>query len=124
MFCGILRFFFHKLCECIFVFHSPEFLFFFSSCYTMHPCMYVQVLSPSAIAVRSPPATMPGEVDLTLIFRATGAQFCMTNPGKFIYTGKRNAKEMHTQKTSSDCRHELIHGSHCQPVLTLRTIEH
>ena len=48
---------------------------------------FVQVLSPNAIAVRAPPATMAGEVDITLIFRVSGAQFCVNNPGKFIYTG-------------------------------------
>lgn len=45
-----------------------------------------EVLSPNAIAVRAPPATMAGEVDITLIFRVSGAQFCVNNPGKFIYT--------------------------------------
>ena len=30
---------------------------------------------------------MAGEVDITLIFRVSGAQFCVNNPGKFIYTG-------------------------------------
>ncbi|XP_011408942.1 PREDICTED: transcription factor COE2-like [Amphimedon queenslandica] len=45
-----------------------------------------EVLSPNAIAVRTPPATMTGEVDVTLIFRASGAQFCISNPGKFLYT--------------------------------------
>lgn len=48
----------------------------------------IQVLSPNAIAVRVPPASMPGEVDITLLFRASGAQFCVTNPGKFLYTGQ------------------------------------
>lgn len=54
------------------------------------PLSHIQVLSPNAIAVRTPPATMTGEVDVTLIFRASGAQFCISNPGKFLYTGKSN----------------------------------
>ena len=50
--------------------------------------LLLQVLSPNAIAVRVPPASMPGEVDITLLFRASGAQFCVGNPGKFLYTGE------------------------------------
>eukprot|EP00731_Ephydatia_muelleri_P038370 Em0735g4a len=42
-----------------------------------------EVLSPNAIAVRAPQSPRPGEVDITLTFK--GSQFCMHNPGKFLY---------------------------------------
>ena len=45
----------------------------------------MQFLSPNAIAVRTPLSPRPGEVDITLVFK--GNQFCITNPGKFFYTG-------------------------------------
>lgn len=42
-----------------------------------------EVLSPNAIAVKVPQSPRTGEVDITLIFK--GSQFCITNPGKFLY---------------------------------------
>lgn len=42
-----------------------------------------EVLSPNAIAVRAPQNPRPGEVDITLVFN--GSQFCINNPGKFLY---------------------------------------
>ena len=46
----------------------------------------LQVLSTNAIAVRVPQSPRPGEVDITLVFK--GSQYCITNPGKFLYIGK------------------------------------
>lgn len=42
-----------------------------------------EFLSPHAIAVRAPQSPRPGEVDITLVYK--GSQFCITNPGKFVY---------------------------------------
>lgn len=42
-----------------------------------------EFLSPHAIAVRAPQSPRPGEVDITLVYK--GSQFCINNPGKFVY---------------------------------------
>lgn len=46
----------------------------------------LQFLSPHAIAVRTPLSPRPGEVDITLVYK--GSQFCINNPGKFVYISK------------------------------------
>ena len=46
----------------------------------------VQVLSPNAIAVKTPVSPRPGEVDITLVFK--NSQFCINSPGKFLYIGE------------------------------------
>ena len=48
--------------------------------------VYIQVLSPNAIAVKVPQSPRAGEVDITLVFK--GSQYCITNPGKFNYLSK------------------------------------
>ena len=45
-----------------------------------------QVLSPNAIAVKTPVSPRPGEVDITLVFK--NSQFCINSPGKFLYVGE------------------------------------
>jgi hypothetical protein len=43
----------------------------------------LQVLSPNAIAVKTPISPRPGEVDITLVFK--NSHFCINSPGKFLY---------------------------------------
>ena len=66
------------------------------------PCLplYVQYLSPNAIAVRTPQSPRPGEVDITLVFK--GTQFCIANPGKFLYMCKSTANS-HNNNYLSTC---------------------
>lgn len=44
-----------------------------------------KVLSPNAIAVKTPISPRAGEVDITLVFKTS--QFCINSPGKFLYMG-------------------------------------
>ncbi len=54
---------------------------------TRQPSSHVmQLISPCAIAVKTPPSPRPGEVDITLVYQ--GSQYCINNPGKFVYLGK------------------------------------
>jgi len=47
-----------------------------------------QLLSSNAIAVRTPQSPRAGEVDITLVYK--GSQFCINNPGKFLYISELN----------------------------------
>ena len=61
----------------------------------MHPLPFssLQVLGPNAIAVKAPQSPRTGEVDITLVFK--GSQFCISNPGKFLYLGEHNNYNMY-----------------------------
>lgn len=63
--------------------------------------LLLQFLSPHAIAVRTPHSPRPGEVDITLVYK--GSQYCINNPGKFVYISKYN--KMHTPQGIDLARH-------------------
>ena len=45
----------------------------------------VQLITPHAIRVQTPPRHIPGVVEVTLSYKSK--QFCKGAPGRFIYTG-------------------------------------
>ncbi|KAK2507373.1 hypothetical protein MC885_009148 [Smutsia gigantea] len=46
---------------------------------------YLQLITPHAIRVQTPPRHIPGVVEVTLSYKSK--QFCKGTPGRFIYTG-------------------------------------
>lgn len=54
------------------------FSFFFS--------VQIQLITPHAIRVQTPPRHIPGVVEVTLSYKSK--QFCKGTPGRFIYTGE------------------------------------
>ena len=46
----------------------------------------VQMITPHAIRVQSPPRNIAGIVDITLSYKSK--VFCRSTPGRFVYTGK------------------------------------
>jgi hypothetical protein len=46
----------------------------------------LQLITPHAIRVQTPPRHIPGVVEVTLSYK--GKQFCKGAPGRFVYTGK------------------------------------
>lgn len=49
-------------------------------------CLCLQLITPHAIRVQTPPRHIPGVVEVTLSYKSK--QFCKGAPGRFIYTGK------------------------------------
>ena len=49
----------------------------------------VQLITPHAIRVQTPPRHIPGVVEVTLSYKSK--QFCKGTPGRFIYTGRSTA---------------------------------
>ena len=50
----------------------------------------MQMITPHAIRVQSPPRNIPGIVDITLSYKSK--VFCRSAPGRFVYTGKSTAE--------------------------------
>lgn len=48
--------------------------------------VFLQLITPHAIRVQTPPRHIPGVVEVTLSYKSK--QFCKGTPGRFIYTGK------------------------------------
>lgn len=46
----------------------------------------IQLITPHAIRVQTPPRHIPGVVEVTLSYKSK--QFCKGAPGRFVYTGK------------------------------------
>lgn len=46
---------------------------------------FLQLITPHAIRVQTPPRHIPGVVEVTLSYKSK--QFCKGTPGRFIYTG-------------------------------------
>lgn len=49
-------------------------------------CFIIQLITPHAIRVQTPPRHIPGVVEVTLSYKSK--QFCKGAPGRFVYTGK------------------------------------
>lgn len=55
--------------------------------YYFLPLPYViQLITPHAIRVQTPPRHIPGVVEVTLSYKSK--QFCKGAPGRFVYTGE------------------------------------
>lgn len=52
----------------------------------MCACFFIQLITPHAIRVQTPPRHIPGVVEVTLSYKSK--QFCKGAPGRFVYTGK------------------------------------
>lgn len=61
-----------------FVIAGGSFLLSFSS--------VIQLITPHAIRVQTPPRHIPGVVEVTLSYKSK--QFCKGAPGRFVYTGE------------------------------------
>lgn len=48
--------------------------------------MVLQLITPHAIRVQTPPRHIPGVVEVTLSYKSK--QFCKGAPGRFVYTGE------------------------------------
>lgn len=46
----------------------------------------IQLITPHAIRVQTPPRHIPGVVEVTLSYKSK--QFCKGAPGRFVYTGE------------------------------------
>lgn len=55
--------------------------------------LFLQLITPHAIRVQTPPRHIPGVVEVTLSYKSK--QFCKGAPGRFIYTGEHTAKHCH-----------------------------
>lgn len=55
------------------------------SCCSSTVFCHVQLITPHAIRVQTPPRHIPGVVEVTLSYKSK--QFCKGAPGRFIYTG-------------------------------------
>lgn len=53
----------------------------------------MQLITPHAIRVQTPPRHIPGVVEVTLSYKSK--QFCKGAPGRFIYTGKSAPMQNH-----------------------------
>lgn len=49
-------------------------------------CPVIQLITPHAIRVQTPPRHIPGVVEVTLSYKSK--QFCKGAPGRFVYTGE------------------------------------
>lgn len=49
----------------------------------------IQLITPHAIRVQTPPRHIPGVVEVTLSYKSK--QFCKGAPGRFVYTGESKA---------------------------------
>lgn len=47
---------------------------------------FLQLITPHAIRVQTPPRHIPGVVEVTLSYKSK--QFCKGAPGRFVYTGE------------------------------------
>lgn len=57
--------------------------------YFISPCSrLIQLITPHAIRVQTPPRHIPGVVEVTLSYKSK--QFCKGAPGRFVYTGESN----------------------------------
>lgn len=54
-------------------------------CFVTALCHVLQLITPHAIRVQTPPRHIPGVVEVTLSYKSK--QFCKGAPGRFIYTG-------------------------------------
>lgn len=50
--------------------------------------LLLQLITPHAIRVQTPPRHIPGVVEVTLSYKSK--QFCKGAPGRFVYTGKQS----------------------------------
>lgn len=58
--------------------------------FVLFVCLLVQLITPHAIRVQTPPRHIPGVVEVTLSYKSK--QFCKGAPGRFVYTGKSEQK--------------------------------
>ncbi len=55
--------------------------------------LLMQLITPHAIRVQTPPRHIPGVVEVMLSYKSK--QFCKGAPGRFIYTGKYTPRHPH-----------------------------
>lgn len=62
--------------------------------------LVLQLITPHAIRVQTPPRHIPGVVEVTLSYKSK--QFCKGTPGRFIYTGKSKEDSTSTFAKAAD----------------------
>ena len=63
---------------------------YLSPCFVPCGAPSLQLITPHAIRVQTPPRHIPGVVEVTLSYKSK--QFCKGTPGRFIYTGIPTAR--------------------------------
>lgn len=83
----------------------------------------LQLITPHAIRVQTPPRHIPGVVEVTLSYKSK--QFCKGTPGRFIYTGRPcvTSTPLHA-RSPSFCAHVGVGVGVCFSSFSGQTVLH